>query len=35
MLADYIHRRVPEYYNGMYRDGYSPQEIKYAHSKMM
>lgn len=35
MLADYIHRRVPEYYNGMHRDGYSPHEIKYAHSRMM
>ena len=34
-LSDYINRQVPEYYNWMHRDGHSPQEIKYAHSKMM
>lgn len=28
-------RRLPEYYDEMYLDGFSPQEIMTAHSKMM
>lgn len=26
-MIDYIYRQLPEYYQTMYLDGYSPQEI--------
>ena len=35
-LADYLNRRIPEYYDGMYKDGFTPQEIIIAaHKKMI
>ena len=35
-LADYLNRRIPEYYDGMHRDGFTPQEIiTAAHKKMI
>ena len=34
-LSDYVNRKVPEYYNWMYLDGYTPEEIKYSHQQMM
>ena len=34
-LFDYYDRRIPDYYNWMYLDGYTPEEILYAfHRKM-
>lgn len=30
-LSDYVNRKVPEYYNWMYLDGYTPEEIKHSH----
>lgn len=34
-LADYYFRKVPEYYDWMYLDGFTPEEIMYAlHKKM-
>ena len=34
-LIDDYYRRVPEYYDWMYRDGFTPEEIMYAlHKKM-
>lgn len=32
-LADYYYRKVPEYYDYMYLDGYTPDEIMYAARK--
>lgn len=35
-LADYLTRKIPEYYDGMYLDGFTPQEIlTAAHKKMI
>ena len=35
-LAEYLNRRIPEYYDGMYKDGFTPQEIlTAAHKKML
>ena len=35
-LAEYLNRRIPEYYDGMHRDGFTPQEILAAlHKKMI
>ena len=35
-LAEYLNRRIPEYYDGMYKDGFTPQEIiTAAHKKMI
>lgn len=32
-LSDYINRQVPEYYNWMYLDGYTPDQILEASTK--
>lgn len=32
-LLDYYHRNVPEYYPSMYLDGYTPEQIMYAHRR--
>lgn len=32
LLSDY-HKNVPEYYDTMYMDGYSPEQIMYAARK--
>ena len=29
-LSEYYHRNVPEYYDWMYLDGYTPEQIWYA-----
>ena len=34
-MYDYINRKVPAYYNTMYLDGYTPQEILYAKRQTM
>ena len=35
-LFDYYDRQIPDYYDGMYRDGYTPQQISHAlHRKMI
>ena len=34
-IGDYYNRNVPEYYPYMYLDGYTPDQIMYAHHKMM
>ena len=34
-LQEYYMRHVPEYYDDMYKDGFTPMEIKYAHERMM
>ena len=35
-LFDYYDRQIPDYYNGMHRDGYTPQQILHAlHRKMI
>ena len=35
-LLENIHKDVPEYYDYMYLDGYSPEQILHAaHKKMM
>ena len=35
-LFDYYDRQIPDYYNGMHRDGYTPQQISHAlHRKMI
>ena len=33
--TDYFHRKIPDYYDTMYLDGYTPQEIYQAHRKRM
>lgn len=33
-LIDFLHKDIPEYYNGMHRDGYEPFEILTAIRKM-
>ena len=32
---EYLYRKVPEYYDTMYLDGFTPDEIMYAHHRMM
>ena len=34
-LEEYNNRKIPEYYDTMYLDGYTPQEIYQAHKKSM
>ena len=34
-LSDYYHRDVPDYYDYMYMDGFTPDEIMYAARKKM
>ena len=34
LLSDF-HRNVPEYYNTMYLDGYTPEQIMHAAHKKM
>ena len=34
-LSDYMNRQVPEYYDWMYLDGYSPDQILQAKHKQM
>ena len=35
MILSKYYRQVPDYYDGMHRDGYTPQQILYAiHRKM-
>lgn len=29
-LYEWNQRRIPDYYDGMYRDGFSPEEILFA-----
>lgn len=32
---DYLNRKIPDYYDTMYLDGYTPEQILMAHRKMM
>ena len=35
-LFDYYDRKIPDYYDTMYLDGYTPEQILYsAHRKMV
>ena len=34
-LSDYMNRQVPEYYDWMYLDGYTPEQILQAKHKQM
>ena len=34
-LAEYNSRKIPPYYDTMYLDGYTPQEIYQAYKKRM
>ena len=34
-LSELYHKDVPEYYNWMYLDGYTPEQIMYACRKKM
>ncbi len=34
-MLNYYIRKLPEYYDYMYLDGYTPEEIYMAHRKMM
>lgn len=34
-LLDYVNRKVPEYYDWMYLDGFTPEQIMEASSKKM
>ena len=34
-LSDYYLRDVPDYYDWMYLDGYTPEQIMYAKHKQM
>ena len=34
-LSDYYHRDVPDYYDWMYLDGYTPEQIMYVKHKQM
>ena len=34
-IADYYNRQIPEYYDFMYQDGYSPYEVYSALKKKM
>lgn len=33
--AEFLNRDVPDYYDTMYKDGYTPEQILMAHRKMM
>lgn len=35
LLSEYLNRKLPDYYNSMFLDGFSPAEIKEAHHKTM
>ncbi len=35
LLADYYNRNIPEYYDTMYQDGYTPNQIMTALRKKM
>ena len=35
MITDYYNRKIPEYYDTMYLDGYTPTEIMIAHHRYM
>ncbi len=35
MLKNYISRKVPEYYDTMFMDGFTPEEILQAKRKQM
>lgn len=32
---EYLYRKVPDYYDTMYLDGFTPDEIMYAHRRMV
>lgn len=32
---DFLNRDVPDYYDTMYKDGYTPEQILMAHRKMV
>ena len=34
-IADYYNRNIPEYYDNMYLDGYSPEQIMTAFRKKL
>ena len=34
-LSDYMNRQVPEYYDWMYLDGYTPEQILFAKHRQM
>ena len=34
-LSDYYNRNIPEYYDTMYLDGYTPTEIMIASRKLL
>ena len=34
-LSEYMNRQVPDYYDWMYLDGYTPEQIMYAKSRQM
>ena len=34
-MKKHIEKNLPEYYDTMYLDGYTPEEILMAHRKMM
>lgn len=34
-LIDNYHKNVPKYYPYMYKDGFTPEQIFYAHHKQM
>ena len=34
-LSDYYNRQIPEYYDTMYMDGYTPEQIMHAAHKKM
>jgi hypothetical protein len=34
-LAEYYDRKIPDYYHGMYLDGYTPDQIAYALRRKM
>ena len=34
-LSEYMNRQVPEYYDWMYLDGYTPEQILFAKHRQM
>ena len=34
-LSEYVNRQVPEYYNWMHLDGFTPEQILHASSKQV
>lgn len=34
-LSEYLNRQVPEYYDWMYLDGYTPEQILFAKHRQM